>query len=93
VPLVLAAAVVYGLWDEESGVRTAARLRDDLAATRARIADHRARNEALRAEARELREDPFARERVIREELGLARPDEIVVRLPAPQDDGTPRIP
>lgn len=96
-PLVLVVALVYAWLDGNSGFGSAKRLREDLHAARERIASQRLHNEALRAEARALREDPFAREQAIREDLDFARPGEIVVRMPREDGDakkhGTPRIP
>lgn len=92
VPLVLLLAAGYALLDGRSGLGTARRLRADLGVANARIDELRRSNEALREEARQLREDPFARERALREELDLARPGEILVRIPR-EEPGTPRIP
>ena len=92
VPLVLLLAAVYALLDGRSGLGTAQRLRADLGVANARIEELRRANDALRMEARQLREDPFARERALREELDLARPGEILVRIPR-DEPGTPRIP
>lgn len=92
VPLVFLVALAYALLDDRSGLRTADRLRGELESAEARIAGLRDENARLREEARALREDPFARERALREELDLARPGEVLVRMP-PRADGTPRIP
>lgn len=92
IPVVLLIALGVALLDTRSGVREVRRLRGELAASHARIDALRARSEALRVEEEALRADPFARERVWREELDLARPGEIVVRMP--RDVGrSPRIP
>jgi cell division protein FtsB len=68
-------------FDESSGLPAWRRLRDDLAAARARIEILRGEVEALRLEAEALERDGFALERAIREDLGLARPGESVVRF------------
>ena len=75
------AAVGASAIDERSGLPTWRRLRDDLAATRARIEILRGDIDALRREVEALEADDFALERAIREDLGLARPGESVVRL------------
>lgn len=92
VPLILLIAAGYALLDARSGLGSVRRLRTDLGAANARIDALRSGNAALREEARQLREDPFARERALREELDLARPGEILVRIPR-EEPGTPRIP
>jgi cell division protein FtsB len=85
-------ALGYALFDARSGVGQARRLQGDLDAAHARIDALRSRNERLREEGRALREDPFARERALREGLGLARPGEILVRIPR-EESQSPRIP
>lgn len=55
--------------------------RDALALDRT-IANLRSENAQLKARAAALRSDPSAIERVARETLGLARPDELVVPRP-----------
>jgi cell division protein FtsB len=92
IPLILVLALGYALIDARSGVAQARRLRGDLEAAQARIEALRAKNEALRAEVASLRDDPFARERALREELDLARPGEVVVRMPR-EESQSPRIP
>jgi cell division protein FtsB len=68
--------------DEDSGVRAWLRYREDLATARARIEVLRTEVRELEAEAQRLRDDPIAQERAIREDLGLARPGDVVVVLP-----------
>lgn len=92
IPLVVLIALGYALFDARSGVGQARRLQIDLDAAHARIDALRTKNERLREEARDLREDPFARERTLREDLGLARPGEILVRIPR-EESQSPRIP
>ena len=92
IPLVLVLALGYALIDARSGVAQARRLRADLEAAEARIEALRARNESLRAEVASLRDDPFARERALREDLDLARPGEVLVRMPR-EESQSPRIP
>ena len=92
IPALVAAALVYAVFDEESGVRTWLQMRSDLEASRVRIGEIRRENRALRQEAALLESDPFAIESAIREDLKLARPGERVVRLPAPEGTN-PRFP
>jgi cell division protein FtsB len=75
------AAIGGSAVDESSGLPTWRRLRDDLAAARARIEMLRGEIEALRREAEALEGDELALESAIREDLGLARPGESVIRL------------
>jgi peroxiredoxin len=86
---IVGAAAAVAMTDEESGVRTWRKLRRDLAVAEARVAELEARIEKREAEAASLQSNPLALERAIREDLGLARPGEIVVR----GLDGTPRNP
>jgi cell division protein FtsB len=81
IPVVALAAVGGSAVDESSGLPTWRRLRDDLAAARARIEILRGDIEALRRGAVALEGDDFALECAIREDLGLAQPGESVVRL------------
>jgi cell division protein FtsB len=92
IPLVVLLALGYALFDGRAGIGEARRLQGELDASSARIEALRAKNQALREEARALRDDPFARERALREELDLARPGEILVRIPREETE-TPRIP
>jgi len=81
VPALLVVVLAYAVLDEQSGIRTWLRLRDELAASRARIALLREEVAGLRDEADRLESDPFATERAIREVLQRARPGETIVRL------------
>lgn len=82
----LAAAAAW--WDNETGIPTWLRLRSDLAEAERRIEATRARMRAQQAEIHELESDPLASERAIRRVLGLARPGEVVVHVPAPSAPG-----
>jgi cell division protein FtsB len=86
---ILAAAIGVAVADESTGVRTWFELRDDLRVAQARVAELESRIESRESEAEALRSDPFALEQAIREDLGLARPGETVVRGLS----GTPRNP
>jgi len=92
IPALVAAALVYAAFDQDSGIETWLQRRADLEASRVRIGEIRRENRALSQQAALLESDPFAIESAIREDLKLARPGERVLRLPAP--DGTsPRFP
>ena len=69
------------LIDEKSGVAEWQRLRSELSVSETRIEELSARSETLRQKITELEQDPFAVERAIREELGLVRPGERLVRF------------
>ncbi len=78
--------------DEGSGIRTWLRLREDLASQHARIEALRREITQLRREAHLLEDDPFAIERVIREDLGYAARGETLLRLRG-ADVSSPRFP
>jgi cell division protein FtsB len=67
--------------DQRSGLWTWISLRDDLRVARGRIDRVSREVEQLRGQVTALREDPFAVERAIRQDLELARPGEVVVRF------------
>ena len=79
---VVAMVAAFAGWDPETGIRSWWRLRGDHEAAQDRIAQLENTIRGLRSEAEALRDDPFAQERAIREDLGFARPGETVVRLP-----------
>ena len=81
IPILVVAAAGWTLADERSGLPAWQRLKGDLASARGRIEGLQGDLDALEREAAALDGDGFAIERAIREELGLARPDESVVRL------------
>ena len=87
--VIVATAAGVALADEETGVRTWLDLRADLEVAQARVTELEGRIQRREAEASALRSDPLALERAIREDLGLARPGETVVR----GFGGTPRNP
>lgn len=82
---VLLAAGVAAL-DGDTGLRAWWRTTRELASARAANLERAEHNEALARERDALEHEPFALERAIREDLGLARPGERVVRFgrPAP---------
>lgn len=77
--LLLATMALKGWRDYDRARDRAAALADQVAATERRIAELRQRIHALQ-------EDPAALERVAREDLGLVRPDEVVLVLPPPAE-------
>jgi len=79
----LVAALLQAALDEQAGVRRWLHLRAELADSRLRIEQLRGEVAVLHDEARRLESDEFAIEKAIREELGLARPGQSIVRLPA----------
>lgn len=86
---VVAAAVGVAVADTNSGVRTWLQVRRDLAVAQARVVELEKRIETREGETESLRRDPLALERAIREDLGLAKPGETVVR--GLDTSGTPR--
>jgi len=70
---------------------------------RQEVAAQQAKNDRLRWEIEHLEKDPIARERIAREELGMARPGEIQFLLPResyglgspaePESEEAPRVP
>jgi cell division protein FtsB len=86
---IVASAVGVAVADSKAGVRTWLQVRRDLEVAKARVVELERRIETREGEVASLRSDKLALERAIREDLGLARPGEIVVR----GLDGTPRNP
>ena len=71
-------------------------LRADLARSEARVARLADENERLRREITRLEQDPWARDRALREDLDLAAPGEVVVRFVSatdPRGRAAPRMP
>ena len=77
---VLVIALAVALLDPEIGARRWWSLDRDLGRATARIEALREDIRELEKEREALRDDEFAIERAIREDLGLARPGEILVR-------------
>jgi cell division protein FtsB len=75
--LVLATAALKGWRDLERARGREAELRARVEATRESI-------ETLRRRVRALKDDPATLERVARDELGMVKPDDVVIVLPAP---------
>lgn len=78
---VIAAIALSALLDEETGVGIWRELRRDLDTANARVERLMRENDALRSEIVLLESEPAALDRVIREELDLVRPGEVVVRF------------
>ncbi|HEY8153273.1 MAG TPA: septum formation initiator family protein [Myxococcota bacterium] len=88
----VAAALVYAVFDTDAGIGNWLRLQGELRESQARNADLRAEIAALETEAKALERGGFAVERAIREELGFARADETLLRLPR-DDHSSARFP
>jgi cell division protein FtsB len=76
--LALAVTAVFG----DGGVLALRRLRGEVAALRQAVEALEAENARLTQAIAELRDDPAVIERIAREELGLVRPGERVLRFP-----------
>jgi len=89
--LVLALMAVFG----DNGVLALRRLRGEVDTLVREVRALEAENERLSRAISELQEDPAVIERIAREELGLVRPGERVLRFPrSPRPGGpTPAIP
>ena len=81
IPALVGVALVIAMLDGSSGIRTSLELHEELRAARSRIDSARAATDRLRREAKALERDAFAIERAIREDLGLVRAGETVVRM------------
>ena len=92
IPALMAAVVVYAIFDTDSGIPTLWQMRAHVAESELRIAVIEDEIAALRQQAAALENDAFAVESAIREDLALVRPGEQVVRLPG-LDVSNPRFP
>ena len=79
--LLIGCAAGAAALDRESGFGPWRELRAQREASQLRVADLEATVANLRREVAMLESDPLALERAIREELGWARPDELVVKM------------
>jgi len=77
----------------DGGFVELSRLRGQRAELRRELADRRARVAALESRVQALHNDPSARERIAREQLGYAREGEIVFLLPREEDEATAEEP
>jgi cell division protein FtsB len=82
--LALLALVQASLWFGRGGVPYTLRLRSQLQQQQAENAASRERNRRLRAEIDDLKEGLEMVEERARMELGMVRPDEILVQIVAP---------
>ena len=86
--------IAAGLWlvlmlvGGDSGALALFRARGAHADLESRVEQLEAENERLRAEIRSLEEDPAEVERIAREELMMARPNEEVLLVPDPPHEG-----
>ena len=92
VAALVAAVLVHAAFDTDAGLGTWLRLRGLLRESQAHNAELGREIVALEAEAKSLEAGGFAVERAIREELGFARADETLVRLPR-DDRSSARFP
>jgi len=92
VAALVAAVLVHAAFDTDAGLGTWLRLRGLLRESQAHNAELGREILALEAEAKSLEAGGFAVERAIREELGFARADETLVRLPR-DDRSSARFP
>jgi cell division protein FtsB len=83
VPGILLLFAAYVLLNRAGSIRTWYALRSDHEEGEARIQLLEKQNEAMRFEVQDLDDNDFAVERVLREELELAKPGEVLVVLPA----------
>ncbi len=77
--LLIALVATSALLDEETGVGIWLELRESLEVSDARVALLERKNEVLRREIEMFEAEPSALDRVIREELDLALPGEVIV--------------
>lgn len=87
--LVLALLAIAGL--KSSRDLEAAKARERL--LEKRIAETRAESERLRVRIDRLRNDPGMLERLAREDLGMVRPGDVIIELPAPGAAPKPKSP
>ena len=89
---VLIAVIVFSaLRSEQTGLRIWYALRSDLQKAQGRVADLARENESLRREVAALEASPDAIDSAIREDLGLARPGEVIVRFGGRERHDLPR--
>ena len=79
--ILIALLAVPALLDEDSGIGIWLELQEDLVSSTTRVNELVRQNESLRREIELLEADPTAMDRVIREELDLALPGEVIVRF------------
>ena len=92
--LALAAGLAYLPYQllDGRGLRVIPKLEEDLAHTREKIGELRVENKQYRRETEALKTDPHAIEDIARDEVGMVRPGELVIRVElelGPTDSGT----
>ena len=87
---VIVALLLFNLVFGDMGVIQGIRQRHAVGVLRADLREAEAENAALEAEVKALGTDPFRIEAIAREELGLARPGEIIFLFPAAKDGVRP---
>jgi cell division protein FtsB len=92
VAALVAVVVVHAAFDADAGLGTWLRLRGLLSEAQTRNAGLGREVAALEAEVQALEAGGFAVEKAIREELGFARADETLIRLPR-TDHSSARFP
>jgi cell division protein FtsB len=92
IPAFVAAALVYAVFDADTGILASLQMREKLEVSRVRIGEIRRSIRTLRSQVAALESDPFAIECAIREDLKLAHRGEVVVRF-ASADGINPRFP
>jgi cell division protein FtsB len=86
VPIALGLGIVLALADGRAGLRAWWMLRSDVSSARERVAALQLEIQELRGHQEALGSSPFAIEQAIRQDLELARPGEVVVRVPLDAD-------
>ncbi len=84
IPTIFLLFLVYAMVNRAGSIRTWLDLRKDLESGETRIERLQEENQALGDSIEAFTADSIAAERVLREELELARPGEVIVKLPAP---------
>lgn len=82
------AALLFG----ERGVLDVKRSRRQLRELQAQVTARKAAVDKLRLEVERLETEPKALERVVREELGMAQPGEVIILLPRDPEWGKPSL-
>ncbi len=85
--VLIALVATSALLDEETGVGIWLELRESLAVSDARVSLLERKNEVLRREIEMFETEPSALDRVIREELDLALPGEVIVYFTGGESD------
>ncbi len=83
IPALIAGALIYIAADQGSGIPTWIRQRADIESSDERIAKLESEIDRIKREVESLRDDRYAIERAIREDLEYARPTEVVIRIPS----------